>query len=41
MGMIVHYLLLHEIYGVKRPAGLLPEQVVDTFVTLFCEGIRQ
>jgi AcrR family transcriptional regulator len=40
MGMIVHYLLLHEIYGVKRPAGFLPEQVVDTFVTLFCEGIR-
>jgi AcrR family transcriptional regulator len=41
MGMIVHYLLLHEIYGVKQPAGCLPEQVVDTFVTLFCEGIRQ
>jgi hypothetical protein len=40
MGMIVHYLLLHEIYGVKRPAGFLPEQVVDTFVTLFCEGIQ-
>ena len=41
MGMIVHYLLLHEIYGVKRPAGFLPEQVVDMFVTLFCDGIKQ
>ena len=41
VGMIVHYLLVHEIYGVKRPAGLLPEQAVDTFVTLFCDGIRQ
>jgi AcrR family transcriptional regulator len=41
VGMIVHYLLVHEIYGIKRPAGFLPEQVVDTFVTLFCDGIRQ
>ena len=39
MGMIGHSLLFHEIYGVKRPAGLLPEQIVDTFVALFCEGI--
>jgi AcrR family transcriptional regulator len=41
MGMLVHYLLLHEIYGVKRPVGCAPEQVVETFVTLFCDGIRQ
>jgi hypothetical protein len=41
VGMIVHYLLLHEIYGVKRPVGFSPEQVVETFVTLFCDGIRQ
>jgi len=41
MGMIVHYLLLHEIYGVKRPVDCSPEQVVETFVTLFCDGIRQ
>ena len=39
MGMIVRYLLLHEIYGVKRPAGFLLEQIVDTFVTLFCEAL--
>ena len=41
VGMIVHYLLVHEIYGIKRPAGFLPEQAVDTFVTLFCDGIRR
>lgn len=41
VGMIVHYILLHEIYGVKRPVGFSPEQVVDTFVTLFCDGIKQ
>jgi AcrR family transcriptional regulator len=41
VGMIAHYILLHEIYGVKRPVGFSPEQVVDTFVTLFCDGIKQ
>jgi AcrR family transcriptional regulator len=41
VGMVAHYLLIHEIFGVKRRAGLLPEHVVDTFVTLFLEGIRQ
>jgi AcrR family transcriptional regulator len=41
VGMIVHYLLMHEIYGVKRPVGVLPDQVVDTFVTLFLSGIRR
>jgi AcrR family transcriptional regulator len=40
VGMMVHYILLHEVYGVKRPAGFSPEQVVETFVTLFCEGIK-
>jgi AcrR family transcriptional regulator len=41
VGMIAHHLLIHEIYGIKRPAGLLPEHVVDTFVTLFLNGIRR
>jgi AcrR family transcriptional regulator len=40
VGMIVHYLLIHEIFGVKRPVGILPEEVVETFVTLFVTGIR-
>ena len=41
VGMVAHYLLIHEIFGVKRPAGLLPEHVIDTFVTLFLQGIRR
>jgi AcrR family transcriptional regulator len=40
VGMVVHYLLIHEIFGVKRPVGILPEEVVETFVTLFVTGIR-
>ena len=39
VGMVAHYLLIHEIFGVKRPAGLLPEHVIDTFVRLFLQGI--
>jgi TetR/AcrR family transcriptional regulator len=38
---LAHYLLIHEIFGVKRPAGLLPEHVIDTFVALFLQGIRR
>ncbi|MBI3329306.1 MAG: TetR/AcrR family transcriptional regulator C-terminal domain-containing protein [Nitrospinae bacterium] len=41
IGMVAYFLLIHEIFGVKRPPGLLPEQVVETFVTLFLEGIRR
>lgn len=41
VGMIAHYLLIHEIFGVKRQPGVLPEHVVDTFVTLFLGGIRR
>ena len=41
VGMVDHYLLIHEIFGVKRPPGVLPEHVVDTFVTLFLQGIRR
>ena len=41
IGMIVHYILLHEIYGIERPPGFSSEQVVDTFVTLFCDGLKR
>jgi hypothetical protein len=40
VGMIVDSLLLHEIYGIPRPADYSLEQAVETFVTLFCNGIR-
>jgi len=41
VGMVVYYLLLHEILGVKRPTDIPSEQVIETFVTLFLEGIAQ
>jgi len=41
VGMVVYYLLLHEIFGVKRPPGISSEQVIDTLVTLFLEGITE
>ena len=41
LGMVAHYLLIHEIFGMKRRAGLLPEHVVDMFVTLFLQGLRR
>ena len=41
VGMVAHYLLIHEIFGVKRPAGVLPEHVIETFVGLFLQGIRR
>ena len=41
VGMIAHYLLIHEVFGVKRQPGVLPEHVVDTFVSLFLGGIRR
>jgi hypothetical protein len=41
VGMVAHYLLIHEIFAVKRPAGVLPEHVIDTFVTLFLQGIQR
>ncbi len=40
VGMVAHYLLIHEIFGVKRLPGISPERVVDTFVRLFLDGIR-
>ncbi len=41
VGMVVYYLLLHEVLGVKRPPDVSSEQVIETFVTLFLEGIGQ
>jgi len=37
-GIIVHHRLLHEIFGI--PAHRSPEDTVDTYVTLFLEGLR-
>lgn len=41
IGMIVHYLLIHELFGVKRPLRSSPEEVVELFVSIFLKGIEQ
>jgi len=41
IGMIVHYLLIHELFGVKRPRRSSPEEVVELFVFVFLKGIER
>lgn len=41
IGMIVHYLLIHELFGVKRPLRSSPEEVVELFVSVFLKGIER
>jgi AcrR family transcriptional regulator len=41
IGMTIHYLLIHELFGVKRPPRSSPEEVVQTFVSIFLKGIER
>lgn len=41
VGMVVHYLLIHEVFGVKRPPRSSPEEVVSTFVNVFLKGLKR
>jgi AcrR family transcriptional regulator len=41
IGMIVHYLLIHELFGVKRPPRSSPEEVVELFTSIFLKGIER
>ncbi len=41
IGMVVHYLLIHEVFGVKRPPRSSPEEVVELFVSIFLKGIQR
>lgn len=41
IGMVVHYLLIHELFGVKRPPRSSPEEVVELFVSVFLKGIAR
>lgn len=41
IGMTVHYLLIHELFGVKRPPRSSPQDVVQTFVSIFLKGIER
>ncbi len=40
-GMIVHYLLVHELFGVKRPPRSSPKKAVELFVSVFLKGIER
>ena len=39
VGMVVYYLLLHEIFRIKRSPDVSSEEGLETFVTIFLEGI--
>lgn len=41
IGMVVHYLLIHELFGVKRPPRASPEDVIETFVSIYLRGIQR
>jgi len=41
IGMTIHYLLIHELFGVKRPPHSSPQEVVQTFVSIFLKGIER
>jgi AcrR family transcriptional regulator len=41
VGMVIHYLLIHELFGVRRASGHSTKKAVETFVNLFLGGIRR
>lgn len=41
VGMVIHYLLIHELFGVERASGHSTKKAVETFVSFFLGGIRQ
>jgi len=41
IGMVVHYLLIHELFGIKRPSRSSPEEVVELFTSIFLRGIER
>ncbi|MEE9181126.1 MAG: TetR/AcrR family transcriptional regulator [candidate division NC10 bacterium] len=40
VGMVIHHLLIHELFGVKRHPQHSTKKAVETFVNLFIGGIR-
>ncbi|PWB77574.1 MAG: hypothetical protein C3F08_09835 [Candidatus Methylomirabilota bacterium] len=41
IGMVVHYLLIHELFGIKRPLHSSSEEVVELFAAIFLKGIER
>ena len=40
IGTVIHYLLIHEIFGVPRPAHGGSEEVIALYVEIFLKGLR-
>ena len=40
IGMVINYILVQEIFGEKKRRKIKREEVADTFVKIFLEGIK-
>lgn len=40
IGTVIHYLLIHELFGVPRPAHVTPGGVIELYVDIFLRGLR-
>jgi hypothetical protein len=40
IGMVIHYVLDEEIYGMKNPSRFSPKKVADTLVDAFLNGLK-
>jgi AcrR family transcriptional regulator len=41
MGMVVHRILLRELFGQRSPSDATPERAVEEMVSIFLEGVRR
>jgi len=41
MGMVIHYVLSQQVYGMKEYIQFSPKKVVDTFVDAFLNGLKE
>lgn len=40
IGTVIHYLLIHELFGVPRPPHVTPGGVIELYVDIFLRGLR-
>lgn len=40
IGMVIHYAMVQEIYGLKKIFRFPPKEAVETFVDIFLEGVK-
>ena len=41
LGMVVHYSMMQEIYGMKKFLKIPPKKTAETFVEIFFEGMKR